>query len=443
MPCSACRTSPACSSLARALAAHGVELVSTGGTARSLREAGIAVREVSELTGFPEIMDGRVKTLHPKVHGALLGPQRHRRRGDVRRTASSRSTWWCVNLYPFEQVAARARRARWPKRSRTSTSAGPAMLRAAAKNHARRRGGRPIRRSTRRCSTNCGASGGHARGGDALRGWRWRPSADVAQYDAAIATRLSGLDAEAGAHAVPGAAATASCVQADATCATARTRTRRRRSIATCIRRRAPLATLAQLQGKELPTTTSSTSTPPGSASREFDAPGLRHRQARQSLRRAPGAGLGRGLRPRLRHRSESRPSAASSPSTARSTRRRPPRSSSASSSRCIVAPGYDAAALAALRAQAQRARAAHRAGPARPRCARRQARRRRPAGADRRPARRWHRARPARRQAGARPRPPRSGDLLFALARGQVRQVQRDRLRARAGRPSASARAR
>src|SRR5262245_34717022 len=58
---------------ARALAAFGIELVSTGGTAKAIAAAGIAVRDVSELTGFPEIMDGRVKTLHPAVHGGLLG----------------------------------------------------------------------------------------------------------------------------------------------------------------------------------------------------------------------------------------------------------------------------------------------------------------------------------------------------------------------------------
>ena len=57
---------------ARALAGHGVELVSTGGTAKAIAEAGLKVRDVSELTGFPEMMDGRVKTLHPKVHGGLL-----------------------------------------------------------------------------------------------------------------------------------------------------------------------------------------------------------------------------------------------------------------------------------------------------------------------------------------------------------------------------------
>ena len=59
--------------LARALAAHGVELLSTGGTAKALRDAGLAVKDVSDVTGFPEMMDGRVKTLHPKVHGGLLG----------------------------------------------------------------------------------------------------------------------------------------------------------------------------------------------------------------------------------------------------------------------------------------------------------------------------------------------------------------------------------
>src|ERR1700761_5525975 len=57
---------------AKALASHGVELVSTGGTAKALRDAGLAVRDISDLTGFPEMLDGRVKTLHPKVHGGIL-----------------------------------------------------------------------------------------------------------------------------------------------------------------------------------------------------------------------------------------------------------------------------------------------------------------------------------------------------------------------------------
>src|ERR1700739_2783769 len=69
---------------ARALAGHGVELVSTGGTARALREAGLEVRDISDLTGFPEMLDGRVKTLHPRVHGGLLyirGKKHHQHRG--------------------------------------------------------------------------------------------------------------------------------------------------------------------------------------------------------------------------------------------------------------------------------------------------------------------------------------------------------------------------
>src|SRR3546814_5187528 len=63
--------------LGQALARHGVELLSTGGTAKALREAGLAVKDVSDHTGFPEMMDGRVKTLHPKVHGGLLRSEQH------------------------------------------------------------------------------------------------------------------------------------------------------------------------------------------------------------------------------------------------------------------------------------------------------------------------------------------------------------------------------
>ena len=80
---------------ARALAQDGVELISTGGTAKALREAGVAVKDISELTGFPEMLDGRVKTLHPKVHGGIL-----HMRGNPEHVAAitsmefSRSTWW-------------------------------------------------------------------------------------------------------------------------------------------------------------------------------------------------------------------------------------------------------------------------------------------------------------------------------------------------------------
>src|SRR3954465_1103225 len=88
--------------LAAGLARHGVEIVSTGGTAAKLREHGAAVREISEVTGFPEMMDGRLKTLHPKVHGALLGvrdnPQHVAAMADQ---GIAPIDLLVVNLYPF------------------------------------------------------------------------------------------------------------------------------------------------------------------------------------------------------------------------------------------------------------------------------------------------------------------------------------------------------
>src|SRR6202000_1327345 len=91
---------------ARALAIHGVELISTGGTAKAIAEAGLKVRDVSELTGFPEMMDGRVKTLHPKVHGGLLAI-----RDNTEHAAAMKAhgiapiDLLVVNLYPFEATA--------------------------------------------------------------------------------------------------------------------------------------------------------------------------------------------------------------------------------------------------------------------------------------------------------------------------------------------------
>ena len=92
---------------AAALAAHGVEIVSTGGSARTIAEAGVPVREVSELTGFPEMMDGRVKTLHPAVHGAILARRDHP--GDREAMAAhgiGAIDLVAVNLYPFEATVA-------------------------------------------------------------------------------------------------------------------------------------------------------------------------------------------------------------------------------------------------------------------------------------------------------------------------------------------------
>src|SRR6185369_7817494 len=90
---------------AQTLAAAGVELISTGGTAKVLRDAGLAVKDISEHTGFPEMLDGRVKTLHPKVHGGLLYIRGHEsHEAAVRAHAISPIDLVVVNLYPFEQT---------------------------------------------------------------------------------------------------------------------------------------------------------------------------------------------------------------------------------------------------------------------------------------------------------------------------------------------------
>jgi phosphoribosylaminoimidazolecarboxamide formyltransferase/IMP cyclohydrolase len=121
--------------LARELAGLGFTLVSTGGTARTIAAAGLAVSEVSSLTGFPEIMDGRVKTLHPKVHGALLG-----RAGTddavMREHGIEPIDVLVINLYPFADTIARPG-CRYEEAIENIDVGGPAMLRAAAKNHAR------------------------------------------------------------------------------------------------------------------------------------------------------------------------------------------------------------------------------------------------------------------------------------------------------------------
>ena len=121
------------SDFALGLDALGIHLVSTGGTARSLRDARMQVTEVSALTGFPEIMAGRVKTLHPLIHGGLLG----RRGTDDAVMAEHGITaidLLVVNLYPFEQVTANPD-CELAEAIENIDIGGPAMLRAAAKNH--------------------------------------------------------------------------------------------------------------------------------------------------------------------------------------------------------------------------------------------------------------------------------------------------------------------
>jgi len=120
---------------ARFLAGQGVEILSTGGTAKALRDAGIAVKDVSQHTGFPEIMDGRVKTLHPKIHGGLLGV-----RDNVEHQKAmsdhdiSPIDLVVINLYPFEATVAKG--AGFEECIENIDIGGPSMVRSAAKNHA-------------------------------------------------------------------------------------------------------------------------------------------------------------------------------------------------------------------------------------------------------------------------------------------------------------------
>src|ERR1700722_16043576 len=119
---------------ARALALHGVELVSTGGTARAIAEAGLKVKDVSDLTGFPEMMDGRVKTLHPKVHGGLLAIRGKTDHVSAMKTHGiAQIDLLIVNLYPFETTVDKG--ADFETCIENIDIGGPAMIRAAAKNH--------------------------------------------------------------------------------------------------------------------------------------------------------------------------------------------------------------------------------------------------------------------------------------------------------------------
>src|SRR5690606_34371795 len=175
--------------LGRALAARGVEILSTGGSAQMLRDIGLPVIDVAEHTGFPEILDGRVKTLHPKIHGGLLG----RRDLESHRTTMEELgigpiDLLAVNLYPFRETIARG--ADWETCIENIDIGGPAMIRAAAKNHSSvivltdpddyEEGLQEIR------ETNGGVSGATRRRLAA------KAFATTAAYDAAIAAWMSG-----------------------------------------------------------------------------------------------------------------------------------------------------------------------------------------------------------------------------------------------------------
>ena len=120
---------------AQTLAAAGVELISTGGTAKALRDAGLAVKDITEHTGFPEMLDGRVKTLHPKVHGGLLyirGNEQHE--AAVKQHGIAPIDLVVVNLYPFEATVAKPGVSLHDAIENIDIG-GPSMLRSAAKNH--------------------------------------------------------------------------------------------------------------------------------------------------------------------------------------------------------------------------------------------------------------------------------------------------------------------
>ncbi len=120
--------------LGRALAAAGVEILSTGGSARALREAGIAVVEVADYTGVPEMLDGRVKTLVPKIHGGLLGRRDlPEHLAQMQRHDIPPIDLLAVNLYPFEETVAKG--SDFETCVENIDIGGPALIRAAAKNH--------------------------------------------------------------------------------------------------------------------------------------------------------------------------------------------------------------------------------------------------------------------------------------------------------------------
>ncbi len=119
--------------LGRALARHGIEVLSTGGTAKLLRDAGVQVVEVAQHTGAPEILDGRVKTLHPRIHGGLLGRATDEHRAEMARHQIPPIDLVVVNLYPFVETV--ARRAPFEEAIENIDIGGPSMIRSGTKNH--------------------------------------------------------------------------------------------------------------------------------------------------------------------------------------------------------------------------------------------------------------------------------------------------------------------
>ena len=185
---------------ARALAKHEVELVSTGGTARALREAGLTVRDISDLTGFPEMLDGRVKTLHPKVHGGILHIRDNAEHvAAVREHAIQPIDMVVVNLYAFEKTANKPGAA-FSDIIENIDIGGPSMVRSAAKNF------EDVAIVTSVVDYTEIAEELTVNAGSLTRATRWRLAkaafAVTAAYDAGIATTLESI-AEPVAHGEP------------------------------------------------------------------------------------------------------------------------------------------------------------------------------------------------------------------------------------------------
>ncbi|HEX8814414.1 MAG TPA: bifunctional phosphoribosylaminoimidazolecarboxamide formyltransferase/IMP cyclohydrolase [Terriglobales bacterium] len=178
---------------ARRLSQLGVELISTGGTAKLLRESGIAVKDISELTGFPEMLDGRVKTLHPKVHGGIL----HRRADAAHRAAVAEHgiqpiDMVVVNLYAFEKTAAKPG-VHFEELIENIDIGGPSMIRSAAKNF------QDVAIVTSPTDYDAIADELGRSGGDLSAETKWRLAqkafATTAAYDSAIASTLERISA--------------------------------------------------------------------------------------------------------------------------------------------------------------------------------------------------------------------------------------------------------
>ena len=268
---------------ARELAQIGVELISTGGTAKTLREAGIAVKDISELTGFPEMLDGRVKTLHPKVHGGILhirGNPDHL--AAVREHGIQPIDMVVVNLYAFEKTAAKPG-ARFEEVIENIDIGGPSMVRSAAKNF------HDVAIVTAPGDYQEILGEMRANGGSLSLATRWRLAqkafSTTAAYDAAIASALERVPPPAanGSFDADKLSADSGFPQTPSTCDMAKILTRRRLFTVTGRGREWP--TENNSRAKSFPITTLSTCKRPGSWHRNSKS-----RSAPLSSTRTPAA---------------------------------------------------------------------------------------------------------------------------------------------------------